>query len=53
MLIHGDFDINLLRYNHNLVSMQFKSLMYEYNFKLVILCPTRVTSQSATLIDHI
>ena len=53
MLIHDDFNINILRYNHNLISLQFVSLMYEYNFRPVILRTTRVTSQSATLIDHI
>ena len=53
MLIHGDFNINLLKYNQNLISLQFVSLMYECNFRPVILRPTRVTSQSATLIDHI
>ena len=47
----GDFNINLLR-NENKVD-DLVNLLFSYNFFPTITKPTRVTSHSATLIDHI
>ena len=49
--VMGDFNINLLHSNDN--STNYINLFQTYNFAQTITKPTRVTSRSATLIDHI
>ena len=49
----GDFNINLLNIDSHSHSSDFLDLMYSYGFMPLINKPTRVTSQSATIIDHI
>lgn len=48
--IMGDYNINLLHNNDNVIN--YINLFYSYNFFQTIIKPTRVTSHSATLIDH-
>ena len=49
--IMEDFNINLLNMNDKVVN--YTNLFYSYTFFQTIIKPTRVTSKSATLIDHI
>lgn len=49
----GDFNINLLNYNSDNNVKDFVNMLYTYYIFPVITKPTRVTSTSATLIDHI
>ena len=48
--IMGDFNINLLNMNNNVIN--YVTLLQSYNFFQTIIKPTRVTDTSATLIDH-
>ena len=48
----GDFNLNLLRCNENYVG-DFINLLYSYLLLPTITKPTRVTSISASIIDHI
>ena len=49
----GDYNVNLLNYeNHNKTSTFYDTLS-SYGYRPLILQPTRVTQDSATLIDHI
>lgn len=50
--IFGDFNINLLRSDDNNV-FDFINMMFSFSLFPLITKPTRVTSTSATLIDHI
>ena len=49
----GDYNIDLLNSNHHNNSSQFIDIMYSYSLFPLINKPTRVTTQSATLIDNI
>lgn len=49
----GDFNIDLLNSNHHNNSSQFIDTMYSYSLFPLINKPTRVTTQSKTLIDNI
>ena len=51
VLLMGDLNINLLRSSPNAGTME--SLSNEMNLTQTIRDPTRVTQDSATLIDHI
>ena len=53
ILLHGDFNIDLLSSNNNRVRPEFISDMYSNGLLSIILKPTRVGRTSATLIDHI
>lgn len=48
----GDLNVNLLKQNDNSVN-ELLNLFYTYSYFPVITKPTRVTSTSASLIDHI
>lgn len=48
--IMGDFNINLLNMNNNVIN--YTTLFQSYNFFQTVTKPTRVTDTSATLIDH-
>lgn len=49
----GDYNINLLNSDHHGNSSLFIDIMYSYSLFPLINKPTRVTTQSATLIDNI
>ena len=51
--IMGDININLLNVDTHPRTAQFLETMYSYSFTPLITKPTRVTSNSATLIDNI
>ena len=51
--ILGDFNINLLNVDKHQSSQDFIDLMYSYSLFPNITKPTRVTGQTATLIDNI
>ena len=49
----GDYDINLFNYgSHNLTS-EFIYMMYSFSYAPLINCPTRITKNSASLINYI
>ena len=49
----GDFNINLLNYTNHALTSDFVDLMHSYSFISLINRPTRITNNSATLIDNI
>ena len=49
----GDFNINLLNIGKHLPSSEFLENLFSYNFYKLINKPTRVSKNSATLIDNI
>ena len=51
-IIMGDFNYNLLEFDNPHVN-DFVQIMYEHKFYPTINKPTRITTNSATLIDHI
>ena len=53
VVIHGDFNIDLMTMETNHMVQQFVFLMFEHGFLPVILRPSRVCTTTASLIDHI
>ena len=53
MLIAGDFNLDLLRYDSHAPTSDFLHNMMSYSLFPSIRSPTRITDQSATLIDNI
>ena len=53
IIITGDFNINLLQCNSNLDIGKFLDAMFSLNLIPKITLPTRVTSTTANLLDHI
>ena len=51
--ILGDFNLDLLKCNDHLPTSEFYELMYSYSYLPTITKPTRVTADTATLIDNI
>ena len=51
--ILGDFNINLINVSNHIPTAEFLELMYSHAFTPLITKPTRVTSNTATLIDNI
>ena len=51
--IMGDFNINLLNIDKHLLSSEFIEMMYSFAYIPLIIKPTRIKKQSATLIDNI
>ena len=49
----GDFNLDLLRYNHHIPTQEFIDSLFSYAFLLLISNPTRLTTYSATLIGNI
>ena len=49
----GDLNIDLLKYEEHRPTSEFLDLIYSYNVFPLISKPTRITSNTATLIDHI
>jgi hypothetical protein len=52
-IIVGDININLLKYSSNSDIAAYLTNIVSYNFLPIMLLPTRITSNSCTLIDHI
>ena len=48
----GDFNIDLLKYDHNTDSASFLGSLYSSFLLLYISAPSRVTTHSRTLIDN-
>lgn len=53
VLIIGDFNVNLLRCESNTAISKFSELFFSHKFSPYVLQPTRLTANSATLIDNI
>ena len=53
MYLMGDYNVNLLNIDNHLLTSEFLEMFYSYSFLPVINKPTRVTCNSATLIDNI
>ena len=51
--VMGDFNQDLLQYNHQVPTEEFIDSLSSHAFLPLIFNPTRLTSYSATLIDHI
>jgi hypothetical protein len=51
--ILGDFNVDLIKYGSNTSIDNFYDQLSSYGFRPLILQPTRVTANSATLIDNI
>ena len=49
----GDFNIDLLKYGSNYYANRFLNQMYRSQFYPAINRPTRITTNSATIIDNI
>ena len=49
----GDFNIDLLKYQQHNLTSDFLDTMFSHFFLPLINRPTRITSHTATLIDHI
>ena len=49
----GDFNLDLLQYNHHTPTQEFIDTLFLHAFIPLIFNPTRLTSYSATLIDNI
>ena len=52
-LVFGDFNLDLLKYRNSSHVQRFVNTNFENNFFSLINRPTRVSSHSATVIDHI
>ena len=53
IILVGDFNVNLLNYETDIVSQDLINLTTRHGFTQVISRPTRITDYTATLIDHI
>ena len=51
--ILGDFNIDLLKYEDHKPTEDYVNMLFSYSLFPIITKPTRITSHSATLIDHI
>jgi hypothetical protein len=51
--ILGDFNIDILKYNSTSMATEYVDLLFSFGLLQVISLPTRCTTTSATLIDHI
>ena len=51
--ILGDFNINLLKYNSDTPITNYVNFLFSQQFLPYILCPSRVSGYSSTLIDNI
>ena len=49
----GDYDINILNYESHRATADFADILYSYVLFPLINRPTRITSNSATLIDNV
>jgi hypothetical protein len=51
--LFGDFNIDLLKYSTSNQAAEYIDLLFSFGFLQVIPKPTKVTDNSATLIDHV
>ena len=51
--VMGDFNLDLLHYNHHVLTQEFVDNLFSHMFFPLITKPTRLTSHSATLLDNI
>ena len=51
--IEGEFNLNLLDYNHNEKLQNYLSLIYQSSFIPAISKSTRITRQTSAILDHI
>jgi hypothetical protein len=51
--VMGDFNLDLLHYNHHALTQEFVDNLFSQMFFPLITKPTRLTSHSATLLDNI
>lgn len=49
----ADFNINVINYHSHNLTNEFVDMIYSYYSKPLITKPTRITSNSATLIDNL
>ena len=52
-IIAGDINIDISKYSNHTETTAYVSNLLVNNFMLAIIMPTRITSKSATLVDHI
>ena len=52
-ILGGDINIDLIKHEHQPYVKEFVNTMFSYGYHPLIHKPTRVTSSSATLLDHI
>ena len=50
-IVLGDFNINIL--DSDEITNEYKDILYHYGYKSLINCPTRVTNENESCIDHI
>ena len=50
-IITGDFNIDLIKFNHHTTTEEYLEMLLQNNFLPTILLPTRVTSHTCTLIN--
>ena len=48
----GDFNVDLLKYSCHDVTSNFIDQLYSYGLHPLIMRPTRITKESATIIDN-
>jgi len=53
LLLLGDLNLDLLKYSQNRQVTDYVDLLFSFGFLQLIMRPTRLSSNSATLIDHI
>ena len=53
LYICGDFNIDLMKYNEHASTSKFLDMLYSFDLYPLVIKPTRITDQSATLIDNI
>ena len=53
VLVLGDLDENLLKYNEDKQTSEYLDMLLSLGFMPIITKPTRITDHTATLIDHI
>ena len=53
MLVLGDLNENLLKYNEHKQTSEYLDMLLSLVFMPIITKPTRITDHTATLIDHI
>ena len=49
----GDYDVNILNYDSHSATAEFVEMLYSHAFLPLINRPTRITQNSATIIDNI
>jgi len=53
VILFGDFNLDALKYNINNQVTEYIDLLFSFGYLQIVMKPTRCTTHSATLIDHI